>query len=224
MGAIRPDAEKVNTYTYNKLLVTDENATIPPFNSSSQKTFHATTSLSDTYTIDLSNYDYYILECFATIPIYSSSTKGKGRQDYHVCTALYEIVNIPGNSFQSQSGTKYASAVNSMTAVGAIHRIVYWTNGSTISVGTTSGYGFNQIPVAPVLSGSTITMSSPDCKVRGSSTYLSSTYYGYVTDVRAQYVFEIYRVPKITDGVNGWGVGSQINYIAKRLPSNNWTL
>lgn len=222
-GVIRPNAEKVKTYTYDKLLISDENATLPAYSTSSLTTFKASASLPDTYTVDFSNYDYYILEHFVTTPVYSSATKAKGRQDYHICSALYEIINIPANSFKSQSGVTYTSAFNNVNAAGSPNRIVYWSSGSAIAI-SSSGYGFIQSPVAPTISGSTITMASPDCKVRGNSSVLNSTYYGYVTDVRAQYVFEIYRVPKVTNGVNGWGLNSDLKYIIDRLNSNNWTL
>lgn len=223
-GVIRPDAELVKTYTYNKLLVTDESVTLPAYNSSSQTTVKATEALSETYTCDFDNYNYYILERFATIPIYSSSSTAKGRQDYAIGVAACELVDIPENAFESQSGgKKYASPIRAFP-VGSMYRELYWSGTSAVSVYSGSSYGMQQIAAAPTLSGSVITVKSPDIKVRGHTSYLSSTYYGYITDVRAQYVIEIYRAPKLNNGVNGWGLFTEINRTLNRLYSNNWTL
>lgn len=223
-GVLRPDAVKVKTYSGNSLLVTDDKITLPAWQSSSLTIIKAGAAFSETYTVDLTNYNYFVLERFATIPIYSTTTKGKGREDYHIGSCLYELVNVPENTFEAQSGTKFANANNTLTAAGAVHRILYWSGASAVNVYNASSYGLVQTPIAASLSGSDIIIWSPDVKMRGSNTYLNSTYYGYITDVRVQFVIDIYRAPKVSGGVNGWGLTSQLNDIINRLVGNNWTL
>lgn len=224
-GVIRPDAELVKTYTYNKLIMSEENIPLPAYNSSSQTTIKAAEALPETYTVDFTNYNYYVVERYVTIPTYSSSTKGKGRLDYSIGAYLFEVTDIPENSFESQSGgKKYANPVRQIINSGGGYRGVYWSSASAISVYTTGSYGIMQIASAPTLSSNVITIMSPDVKVRGQSSYLTSTYYGYITDLRVQYVIDIYRAPKVTNGLNGWGLTTQLTGILSRLYGNNWTL
>lgn len=222
-GVLRPDAEKVQTYTYDKLLVQNEGITIPAYTTTST-TIKAGAALSTTYTTDYDNYNYYILERFVTYPVYSSTSKAKGREEYNVTSTLYELTDIPPNNFISASGKVFTNHSVAMTATGNLTRTLYWSSGSAVSVYTSASYGLVQAAVAPTLSSGVITVNSPNINIRGSSTYLSSTYWEYMTDIRAQYVIEIYRVAKVANAINGWGVTSQMQHVLDCINNNNWTL
>lgn len=222
-GVIRPDAEKVQTYSYDKLLVQNEGITIPAYSTNSA-TLKAGAALSPTYTCDFNTYDYYILERFVSYPIYSSSSNAKGRQEYSITSTLYEIFDVPPNSFIAQSGKAYTSHTTTLLAVGTINREFYWSSGTAVSLYTGSSYGVAQAAIAPTLSSNTLTVSSPNVTIRGSSSYLSSTYWGYMTDIRIQYIIDIYRVPKSTTVIDGWNHTSNIEHIIDCMNNNSRTL
>ena len=222
-GVLRPDAVVVQSYTYDKQLVRDESFTIPSY-TTSPTTLKASSAFATTYTCDLDNYDYYVLERFVTYPIYSSSSNAKGREEYNITSTLYEVSDIPPNSFVAQSGKAYTSHSTAMTAIGNITRTLYWSSGSAVSVYTSASYGLVQVAVAPTISSGVITVNSPNVNIRGNATYLSSTYWAYMTDIRVQYIIEIYRVAKSTTVINGWNHTSNLEHILDCMNNNNRTL
>ena len=81
-GYLRTDAELVKTITYEKLAVTDEGYTIPEYTTTST-TYIASESLTDTVSLDLSTYNYFITEVFFSYPTYNITTTAKGRVEYY---------------------------------------------------------------------------------------------------------------------------------------------
>ena len=161
-------------------------------------------------------YDYYVLERILTIPKYSVTSVAKGREEYQFSSYLYEIVNIPANTFV----TTRNAVVQGMSAI----RLLYWSSGSALSVYTSTSYGLAQPVTAPAISSSTLTIKTPTLTFRGHSSYLNSTYYGYVTDVRLQYVIDVYRAPKSNLNIDGWGSEQQSKYILNCINNNNQKL
>ena len=212
-GVLRPDAELVKTYSFDKMAVADLELTIPAYTTTAQ-TLKASEDLSPTYSLDMANYNYYILERMLTIPTYSVSTKAKGRVEYHVNSALYEITEIPADSFQAIiSTTKLSSRSYAMTAAGNHYRLLYWSSGTALAAQATAAYGTYQSVTAPAVSSAVVTMKSPVLGIRGHTTYFTSTYMNAVTDIRVQYVFEIYRAPKGDYNIDGWGTAQNMMHI-----------
>lgn len=213
-GVMRNDAELVKTYSFDKMAVADLELTIPAYTTTAT-TIKASEALGETYTVDFENYNYYILERMLAIPTYSVSTKGKGRAEYHANSALYELTEIPANSFQAIiDNTKMTNRTYGIVASGTFYRLIYWSNGTTIAGQSTQAYGMYQAVVAPTIaSGGVITMNTPTFGARGHTTYFTSTYMNAVTDVRLQYVFEIYRSPKNNLNLDGWGVFQNMNHV-----------
>ena len=212
---IRPDAELIQSWSDDFLVVTDEEVTIPAYTDTSTQLITGGTALSSTVTLSNANYRYYIVMRHLTIPQYSSTTTAAGRQEYTAMSALYEIVGFDANTFSALvSSTKYASRnVAIMAAGNGYIRCVYWSSGSAIKVYTANSYGCAMtINKAPTISSATaasptVTFYTPNVVIRGSSTYLSNTYWDYITDIRCQYIYEVYRVPKTTVstyGIDGW--------------------
>ena len=224
-GVLRPDAELVKTYSLDKMAVSDLELTIPAYTTTAT-TIKASEALGETYTVDFENYNYYILERMLAIPTYSVSTKGKGRQEYHANSALYELTEIPANSFQAIiDNTKMTNRTYGIVASGTFYRLIYWSNGTTIAGQSTQAYGMYQAVVAPTIaSGGVITMNTPTFGTRGHTTYFTSTYMNAVTDVRLQYVFEIYRSPKNNLNLDGWGVFQNMNHVIDCVNSNTHKL
>ena len=220
---IRPDAELIQTWTDDFLVVTDKSVTIPAYTTTATTLITGGTALSTKPTISSADYRWYIVMRHLTIPQYSSTTKAAGRQEYTAMSSMYEIVNILGSTVKALvSDTYYTSRNVTVQATGnAFVRCVYWSSGSAIKLYTANSYGCAQtIATAPAISSGTadaptITFYTPNVTIRGSSSYLSSTYWGYITDIRCQYKYELYRIPKTTGstyGISGWG---QYNNIMK---------
>ena len=212
---IRPDAELIKTYSDDFLVITDKGVTKPAYTTTSTTLITGGTALSSTVSLSNTNYRYYIVMRYLTIPQYSVTTTAAARQEYTAMSAMYEVTNYDANTFSALvSSTKYASRNAAILAVGnSFVRCIYWSSASAIKVYTANSYGCAQtINTAPAISSGTsdsptITFYTPNVVIRGSSTYLNSTYWGYITDIRCQYIYEVYRVPKTTTstyGVDGW--------------------
>lgn len=219
MGVVRPDAELLQTWSGDYLANADKSITIPAYTTTST-TLYTGDNLTPTVTLSNANYRYYVLERFLTIPQYSITTKAAGRQEYTAMSIAYEITNFNGSTFKALlDGTAYTSRnVAVLPAGNAFIRCAYFSSGTAISVYTANTYGCAQTVNAPIISSGTaasptFTAKDPNLTIRGSSTYLSSTYFNAITDIRCQYVIELYRIPKDTTdtyGMDGWGHYTQM--------------
>ena len=147
------------------------------------------------------------------------------KQFSYACV-LYEVSEIPANSIRAliNPGKVITSRSVSVPAMGAFGRIAYYSSGTTFTQYGTTSYGVVQAFVAPALSGAVLTMKTPNLNIRGHTTYLTSTYFNALTDIRYQWVMEIYRVPKGNLNLNGWGQGTQGMYILDCLYNNSQKL
>ena len=210
---IRQDAELIQQWTADEKIVEDLELTIPAYKTSAQ-VIHTGTALSPTITVDYTNYCYYILMRGLAIPTYNTTTKQKGRCDYGASAYLYELIEIPANTFKSVDGTKTLTSRNAaVTASGSSGRELYWTSATAIGVANNVTYGAYVTGQAPTLSGTTLTVKAPTYGIRGSTTYMTSGAWGTMTDIREQYVIEVYRAPKTTSQIslNGWQLSSNIS-------------
>lgn len=220
-GVIRPDAELLQSYTYDKLLVSDNVGTWPAY-STTNKTLLSSANLSPTITMSYEDYHYYVLERMYVYPIYNTNTVGAGREEYHFSSLCYEIAQTQENIFYAMNGTPYGTRVFTISGE-PVGRLIHWTSSSAMAGynGTAQGLMIN--PVAPTASSGVLTIKSPSVTVKGSSTYLSSTYFGAVTDCRIQYIIEVYRVSNESDLI-GWGNTQQLLRMASCLNSSSHTL
>lgn len=210
-GVIRADAEKVKTITYDKYAVADVGLTLPAYNTTAQ-VIQASSDL-DTYTVDYTNYNYYILERFCSTPTYNTAANAKGRVEYWFGSYCYEITEIPANSFATQSKSKYVTSRSvSLYSAGGMPRLIYWSSSTALAAYATAAYGTYQTATAPTLSSGVITLKSPAWGMRGHTTYFTQTYMDAVTDIREQYIIEVWRVAK-GGSIDGWGLGSQMQHI-----------
>ena len=228
MGVIRPDAELVKTWSNDSLWVTDDEGTIPAYTTAST-TIHTGAAITPTESLALGNYRYYVLFRCITIPIYDDTTKAKAVFDYSMTSSMYEIIEVPANSIPNLDGSLYASRNTAINNAGAYYRSVYWTSGTAWTVYTASSYGIHQTVAAPTVSSATsgtptLTIKDPNLIIRGSTTYLNSTAWGKMTDIRRQYVIELYRVSKLNDTLPGWGMYSQFLHILDCVNSTNHKL
>lgn len=223
MGVIRPDAEFVKSWTADDLVVADLGLTLPAYNTSTQTLISSQPLNDEQYTCDYANYTYYVLERMLTIPIYNVTTKGKGRFEYSFTAAVCELVDIASNSFKAILNDTKVTAANRGMFSASEARSVYWANSTGVSMVGNATYGTSQGFVAP--SGSTtITPILPSLIMRGSTSYFTSEYWEAVTDIRRQYVIEIYRAPKGNLNIDGWGLCQQAYHICDCVNSSNHKL
>ena len=220
-GVIRPDAELLQSYTYDKLLVADNVGTWPAY-STSNKTLLSSANLSPTITMSYEDYHYYVLERMYVYPIYNTITVGAGREEYHFSSLCYEIAQVQENTFNAMNGTPYGTRVFTISGE-PVGRLIYWTSSSAMAGynGTAQGLMIN--PTAPTASSGVLTIKSPSVTVKGGATYLSSTYFDAVTDCRIQYIIEVYRVSNESELI-GWGNTQQLLRMASCINSNSHTL
>lgn len=222
--AIRPDAELVQSYTFDQHAEADMGLTIPSYTTTAQ-TLKAAANLSPTVTIDLTNYRYTVVERFLTIPEYSVSTKAKGRQEYTACSYIYDIVRIAANEFQTIiDATKKITSAQNLISTHSLYRLLYWSSSSAIALYATNSYGAYMTPTAPAVSGSTLTVKAPAFGIRGSTTYYTNTYMNATTDVRYQYVIEVYRSPVGNLNIDGWGQEQSVQHIIDCVNGSTHTL
>lgn len=220
---IRPDAELIQTYSYDKLINEDEEVTIPAYTTTATS-LKATEELSPTITLDYTNYNYYLAVRTLSIPEYSVTSKAAGRMEYHLTSYMYELVEIPANSFITLlDNTKMITSRTIAASAYSMIRALYWSSGTAIKTASTS-YGVYQTPSAPSISSAVMTVKSPVLYVRGSTTYFTKTYMNALTDIRYQYVINVYRAPKNNLNIDGWGLEHQALHILDCVNSNTHKL
>ena len=225
-GVIRPDATLVRTWAADRRFVQDDAGTIPAYTTST-KTLIASAALTPTETLDLSTYDYYILERFLTIPIYNTATKSKGRPDYSAASSIYEILVLPPDIMESLDGsTSYSKRSDAIAALASMHRMPYWASATELRLLASSDYGVSQRVEVPSLNEQTqvLAVTSPRLTIRGNATYLASAVWSTMTDIRYQYKIELWRSKKGDLNLDGWGHFMQLVHIFDDVKTNSGTL
>lgn len=208
---LRPDAELVERYTYDKRLVADEGIALPAY-STTARTLKASVSLTPTVALDYDNYRYFIVERMLAAPDYSAATKAKGREEYFADSHVYEVAEIPANSFVAADG----KAITTRTVVvcgQSMLRMLYWSSATAIALYTATTYGIAMGATAPTIASGALTLKSPMFLIRGSTTYLTSAMWALIEDIRFQYVIEVYRAPKGSRNVDGWATSQSFAHI-----------
>lgn len=210
---VRPDAELVKIWSYDTTL-SNESINVPSW-STSAVTVRASDAMTGTYTVDTTNYDYYVMERALTIPTYNTNTLGKGRIDYHIGSFGFELVTFPANTIYSLDKTKsYTTQTRAFYATGAYYRSVYWSTATAVTAYSTSAYSTSQIVQAPsISSGGAITCNTPTWSMRGSTSYFTQTYWQAITNIRYQFIAEVYRAPKSNLNIDAWGIAQQADHI-----------
>lgn len=221
---MRPDAEKVYTLSYDKYIVADEGVTFPAYTTTA-KTLKASQTISPTVARDPANYNYYVSERALSIPEYSVTTKAKGRVEYSFASAFYEIVDYPANTISALlNNTKVTALSYSIFSAGNNVGLVYWSSGTALARYASAAYGVAQTITAPTCTASAITIKTPALIARGHTTYFTNTYMNAVTDVRYQYIIEVYRAPKEHLSFDGWGLFNMSDHIMDCVHSSTHTL
>ena len=215
-------AELVQKWTYDKQIVRDESVTLPAWSTSLQ-TLKASADLSPSITLDISNYYYFVNLRTLAYPIYSGSSLYKGKTDYSMYANLGQMLNIPANTIKDRTGSATVAALNIYKNVGEV-RCVYW-NSATKLVLTGTAYGGVISAEAPSFSATSLTVKSPMLEMRGNANYYNETAYNETTDIRYQYIIEVYRIAKQNAPENLAGMlVNQFEKIIGSVNNNNMTL
>lgn len=225
---LRPDATKVQTWKYDKYIVADEGITLPTTYSTTDTTLLASSTL-DTLNVDLDAYTYLLILRTLTIPEYNTDTLGAGREDYHFSSQFSEAVSMnTTNRFISYADPSYNFdwRINTYSAYTYFARLNYWSDADNINSNSTYSYGARVVFHSQVLNGNngTITVNSPDLKLCGHSSFLAQTYYEALTDIRYQWVLELYKAPIHNVDTDGWLLRENTIHISNDILNHNWTL
>ena len=224
-GVLRPDAEVCWSYSFDQHLIADVGFTWPAYSTSSVVAIASEELV--TYTTDTEFYRYAVLCRSLCIPEYSITTKGKGRLEYTFASYVYEGAKINRLYAISDPSVSRSTTANTFTAVSltAFSRSMYWTS-SSATVANTSANGIRATFATPTYGtdGSTIIIKSPNVYVQGNATSFASTYFNAVTDVRIQWIIEIYRVRWASMNIKGFYQTSQAMHIVDCINSASHTL
>ena len=207
-GAIRPDAELVRSYIYDRRIVRDEGVVLPQQGSGIFQ-LKESEILSPTIELD-NNYYYYILSKLLTVPIFNSTDKWQGREEYCITVQNYELVYIPAGMFKSLiDGTVYNTPVYGFNTTGSMTQQILWQSDDQLAVYELSAYGATQMPRMPVLNNQIIYIYSPAFQLYGNENIFHN---GALTDIRYQYTIDVWKVRRESMGINGWAITQELEH------------
>ena len=203
---IRPDAELVQRWSVDHLLVADDGVTLPAAPTAAKADLVASESLPDV-TTDITNYKYYVSQRAIAYPIYSSSEIGRGRFEYSISESCMEALSFDSGEFVALVDSEKSYANGLYAFVGASqYRGVYFTSASgAMSVYTSATYGLYVVLNTPSVTSSAIRLLTPTLSVRCQANIYDEPFWNLTTDIRYQYIMEVWRVPRGTDqDMDGW--------------------
>lgn len=222
-GVIRPDAELLKKFTFDKMAVADLGITLPAYTGTAT-VFLDTQNLEEISAPD-DEYRYFVIEKFCAIPTYNRNDHLKGRIEYMVSATCYDLVFTPPNYYKSLSnGDLYWSAQRTAQVNGAVTKQPYYSSNNVFGIYTSSTYGIGATVQAPAVTNGKITCKTPKWQLRGSANYFTETYWNAMTDIRLQYVIEVWREPVGSLGVDGWTTSQVLDQMVSCTQSNTHKL
>lgn len=208
---IRPDAELIQSYTDDQWLVADAGIELPAY-STATVTLKASANLTPTITMDYTAYDYYVVERTLAIPAYSADTKVNGREEFCATSYVCDVINISPDLFVASTGETITSRPEGVSGQ-SFTRLLYWVSATSIALRTDTSYGATMSIYTPTVLSGVLTIKSPRWLIRGSTTCLTSAAWALLTDIRYQYVIDVYRAPKANLNVDGWETNQNFIHI-----------
>ena len=201
--SIRPDAELEESWTYDKRIVADEGIQIPAYQSTTV-TLKASEQIGEVEA-DSANYKYFLTFRTLVIPEYDTDNVGRGRFEWSSMVGAYEFVFTPMADLHPLVDGSFAIATNSAAVQGGVsYRSLYFTSATGISIYATTSYGIWTTAVSPTYTVGKMKINSPNFTMRAQANIFDQLYYDALTDIRFQYVYELWRVPIGSLQYNGW--------------------
>lgn len=219
---LRPDAELWKTWTYDGLIVADEGVTIPAY-ATTQQALKTSVRLEE-ITLDDSNYKYAVIAKTLSIPIYNTIEIAKGRFEWGATTHIFEDVVVSGGKFKTLVDGSSASASSMGFSGGNYYRGVNFGVYVTPVIQTNNTYGTWQSFSSPSFGSGKLRINSPSFVMRGNDNTFSKQFWEATTDIRYQYVIELWRAPIGSLSYDGWQWAQSFDQILDRVYSNDHSL
>lgn len=224
---LRPDAELVETWSYDKLWLAEEGGTLPAYSTTAQ-TLKASEQLDVMHEWDLGNYKYFVLERGLVIPIYNTDEIGRGRPEWSSSNCAYEFFYPERGAFHAlvDPTKSYGSiALTWVTAGGVLYRMPYFTNTSgALSVYSATSYGVWINMVMPSYGSGQVRINSPQFTLRCQPNVFDQPFYEALDDIRFQWIIELWREPVGSLDYDGWTVNQELDHILDCVYSNDHKL
>lgn len=224
---LRPDAVKVESWSYDRLWIEDEGETLPAY-STTALTLKASEPLEITHEFDLDNYKYFVLERGLAIPIYNTDTIARGRVEWSLSSCAYEFVYPERGAFHAlvDPTKSYGSiALSWITSGGAFYRMPYFTNtAGSLSVYAATSYGVWISMMMPSWTSGAVQINSPQFLLRCQPNVFDKPFYEALDDIRFQWIIELWREPIGNLDYDGWVVNQELDKILDCVYSTNHKL
>lgn len=204
--AQRPDATLVKTWKVDRKVVADDHVTLPAYSTNAQ-TLVEPENLEAATTDPASGYCYFLAYRGVVMPIYNTDVQVQGRQEYTIFVGSLEQIYNPSNTFPAINGSgKFVATAPAATAAwnNQHYRHIYWNSTTNLSVYNAGSYGATISFSSPTVATASIIPVSPTIGVRGQMTYMKADVYETITDIRYQYIIEMWRVKRPNIGLNGF--------------------
>lgn len=222
-GILRPDATIFKSWAYDKKLVEDEEIAIPAYDSSASKTLIASDTIED-LSLDYEHYKYFVIQKALSIPEYGNNSTGRGRFEWSMGFGCHELVWDSMTHYQTLVGNETAKT-HSVSFMGGINnKGVYWNSASTATLYNATTYGIWLSLITPSYASGTVKISSPNFVMRGQPNILDQPFWEALTDIRLQYVIELWRAPVGNLTYDGWSAAQTSDLILDCLYSPTQTL
>lgn len=209
--SLRPDAEIAQSWTYDKRIVADEGIPIPAYQTTTM-TLKETEQI-DEITADAANYKYFLTFRTLVIPEYNTDDVARGRFEWSSMVGAFDFVFTPMAELHPLVDGTYTIATNSAAVQGGVsYRSLYFTSATGISIYATTSYGIWTTAVSPAYVGGKIRVNSPNFTMRAQANIFDQLFYEALTDIRFQYVYELWRVPIGSLQYNGWSNQQMVDF------------
>lgn len=208
VGALRPDAEKIWSTHYDRLIIQDEGVTKPSY-STSEQTLRAA-SIIETVELDYENYLYNVFVKGIAIPILDPDTAPTTRPvAWWGCYSQEIVSHIIG------SGDGNVVLDHSFTS-SYYRELMYLVSGQTKFVNNQAKAAYLSSQ-ALTGSGDFLSILCPALRVKGDTTYMNSASFAALIDIRYIYDIELWRVPANAGGVHGFVLSSMQNELLEKV-------
>ena len=219
----RGNAERIDMWQGDDYIVADLGMEMPAY-STADKTIVTGATLSPTHTLDWVDYCYIVILRGLAYPIYNTTTKAKGMNELCVNGWQYECVDVPPNTIHSIDKTKaITSRSAALTSMGSVGRTIYWTSSTAMTYVSNSTYGVSIRAQAPTISSSVLTIKAPSYGYRCHTTYCTSANWAKITDIRYQWIIELWRAPKEYTA-DGFNLSQLVNHTVTDMNENDNTM
>lgn len=226
-GVLRPDAELVETWSYDKLWIEDEGETLPAY-STTAITLKASEPVTVTHEWDLDNYKYFVLVRCLVIPIYNIDTIARGRPEWSESNGAYELMSIEPDTIHSlvdPTKSINSRSVAWISSGGPLYRMPYYTNSAgQFSLYAATSYGIWCNLVAPSYGSGQLGINTPSFILRCQANVFDQPFYEALDDIRFQYRIELWREPIGSLQYDGWTANQELEHIIECVDSASHTL